>query len=275
MRKLPLVFCLLIACHAPPAQAKESPTMHDADKLFEAGRYDAALQKYDALAKAAPDERQGTRATFRAIECETLLAQHEHALDRIRAAKVPSEVGLRAIVELGRLEMFRGVEGWYGFSEETEEGAQGSAKLSRAAADREMEAAAQTLWKDREKLARIPLKQYAEFFVLTDADLGRYPSLWDFSALRLSTWLRGQRGRVAPQPFAGEDFARSFATGLPGLQRLGALLEESGHLDGGSIDRQGAAERWRVERVMLGDAAGGAKKDRDAWRDAAIARLVG
>src|SRR5207245_7554330 len=111
------------------------------------------------------------------IECETSLSQHEHALDRVRAAKVPSDAGLRAIVELGRLEMFRGVQNWYGFSEETEEGAQGSAKLSKAAADREMEAAAQALWKDREKLARLPLKQYAEFFVLADADLQRYPSL--------------------------------------------------------------------------------------------------
>lgn len=249
--------------------------MHDADKLFEAGRYDAALTKYDAFAKAAPDERQYTRALFRAVECETLLAQHEHALDRIRAAKLPSDAGLRAIVALGRLEMFQGVQNWYGFSEETEEGAQGSAKLSKAAADREMESAAQGLWKDREKLARMPLKQYAEFFVLTDADLGRYPSLWDFAVLRLEPWLRQQRGRVPAQPFAGEDFARSFAAGLPGLQRLGALLEESGHLDGGSVDRTAAAERWRVERVMLGEGAGGTKQDREAWHAGAVARLRG
>ena len=275
MRKLLVLTCLLIGCHAPPAQAKESPTMHEADKLFDAGRYDSALAKYDALVKAAPDERQYTRALFRAVECETLLTQHEHALDRIRAARLPSDAGLRAIIELGRLEMFEGVQNWYGFSDETEEGAQGSAKLSRAAADREMEAAAQALWKDREKLARLPLKQYGEFFVLTDADLGRYPSLWDFAVLRLETWLRGQKGRAQPQPFAAEDFSRSFAAGLPGVQRLGALLDESGHLDGGSVDRSGAAERWRVARVMLGDGTGAGTKDRDAWRAAAIARLVG
>ncbi|MGZ3406315.1 MAG: alpha-2-macroglobulin family protein, partial [Polyangia bacterium] len=179
------------------------------------------------------------------------------------------------ILELGRLEMFRGVQSWYGFSEETEEGAQGSAKLSKAAADHEMEAAGQALWKDREKLARLPLKQYAEFFVLTDADLQRFPSLWDFTVLRMQPWLSEQKGRVQPALFAGEDFARSFVTGLPGVQRLGALYEESGHLDGGSIDRSTAAERWRVERVMLGDGAGGTVKEREAWHDAAIARLSG
>ncbi|HWE31194.1 MAG TPA: MG2 domain-containing protein [Polyangia bacterium] len=273
MRKLMVLSCLLIGCHAPPAQAKESPTMHDADKLFEAGRYDAALQKYDTLIKASPDEHAYARALFRSVECETLLGQHEHALDRVRAAKLPSDAGLRAILELGRLEMFRGVDNWYGFSEETEEGAQGSAKLSKPAVDREMESAAQAVWKDRQKLARLPLKQYADFFVLTDADLQRYPSLWDFAVLRMEPWLRGQKGRVAPQPFAAEDFARSFVTGAPGLQRLGAILDESAHLDGGSIDRQVAAERWRVERVMLGDAAGGTRQDRAAWHDAATARL--
>ena len=276
MRKPLVLLCLLIGCHAPPAQAKESPTMHDADALFDAGRYDAALGKYDAVAKDAAryDDRQYTRALFRAVECETLLAQHEHALDRIRAARLPGDAGLRAIIELGRLEMFRGVQSWYGFSEESEDGAQGSAKLSKAAADREMEAAADGLWKDREKLARLPLKQYGEFFVLTDADLSRYPSFWDFAVLRLEPWLRTQRGRVAPEPFAAEDFERRFAAGQPGLERLGALLDESAHLDGGSVDRRLASERWRVERVMLGDAAGGSQKDRDAWRTAAIARLT-
>ena len=274
MRKLLVLACLLIGCHAPPAQAKESPAMQDADKLFQAGRYDAALKKYDTLQKSAADERSYTGALFRAIECETLLAQHEHALDRIRAARLPADAGLRAIVELARLEMFQGVASWYGFSDQTEEGAKGSAKLSRPAADREMEAAATTLWNDRERLARLPLKQYGDFFVLTDADLSRYPSLWDFAVLRLEPWLRGQRGRVKPEPFAAQDFARGFGAGAPGLQRLGALYEESAHLEGGGVDRTVAADRWRVERVMLGDAAGGAQKDRDAWRTAAIARLT-
>src|SRR6478752_4261823 len=101
MRKLLVLTCLLIGCHAPAAQAKESTSMREADKLFEAGRYDSALQKYDALAKSPPDERTYTRAMFRAVECETLLSQHEHALGRVRTAKVPSDTGLRAIVELG------------------------------------------------------------------------------------------------------------------------------------------------------------------------------
>ena len=268
-----LLTLALLGCRGPTAQAKESPTMKDADQLFTAGRYDAALQKYDTLAHEASDERSYTRALFRAIECQTMLGQHEQALDRVRAARKLSDAGLRGIVALGRLEMFRGVQDWYGFSDDTEEGAQGSAKLSRAAADREMEAAAQVLWHDRDKLARLPLRAYGELFVLTDADLQRYPSLWDFVVLRLHDWLAGQRGRVEPALFAGEELARGFETGRPGLVRLGALYEESAHLDGGNVDRAMAAERWRVARVMLGAAAQAGAKAHQAWRDAAIVRL--
>ncbi|MDB4969934.1 MAG: Large extracellular alpha-helical protein [Myxococcales bacterium] len=274
MKKILLAMVLVIGCHTPPVQAKESATMKDADKLFTEGKYDSALQKYDALQKSPPDERIYTRALFRAIECETLLNQHEKALDRARAAKLPSDPGLRGIVNLGRLEMFRGVQNWYGYSEETEEGAEGSAKMSKPAAEREMEASAQGLWKDREKLARLPLKAYAEFLVLTDVDFPRYPSLWDFSVLRLHEWLAPQRGRVDVTQFAADELARGFEAGKPALLRIGALYEESAHLDGGSVDRAMAGERWRVARVMLATEAQGATlKQREAWHAAAIERL--
>lgn len=275
-RTLCLLTMLVAGCSSPPAQARETPpAMKDADALFTSGKYDAALQKYDALQKSAGDERTYTRALFRAVECETLLTRHEQALDRVRAAKLPSDVGLRGIVALGRLETFRAVSNWYGFSEDTEEGAQGSAKLSKPAADKEMESAALELWKDRAELAKRRLSDYGEFFVLKDADFPRYPSLWDFTVLRLSEWLSDRKGRTDAMSFAAEDFARKFDAGQPTLARLAALYEESAHLSGGGVDRAMAQERWRVARVMLGGSSGGPVKVREAWVEAAIARLVG
>jgi len=249
--------------------------MKEADQLFTSGKYDAALQKYDALQKSASDERAYVGALFRAVECETLLAQHEQALDRVRAARVPADPGLRAIVALGRIETFRAVSSWYGFSDETEEGAEGSAKLSRAAADREEESAAQTLWKDREKLARIRLGELGDFLTLKDVDFSRYPSLWDFVVLRLAEWLGEKKGRSDAGAFTVEDFPRRFDAGQPALARIGALYEESAHLSGGSVDRSVAEERWRVARVLLGVQAGGGAKQREAFGAAAIARLGG
>jgi uncharacterized protein YfaS (alpha-2-macroglobulin family) len=264
-------------CSSPSAHAKaESPSMKEADQLFTSGKYDSALQKYDALQKAASDERVYVRALFRAVECETLLARHEQALDRVRAARVPSDVALRTIVELGRIETFRGVMQWYGFSEEAEEGAEGSAKLSKAAAQREMEAAAQQVWKDRAALARLRLGDYGELLVVKDVDFPRYPSLWDFAVLRLAEWLASdKKGRSDAVAFAGEDFSRSFDANAPTLTRLGALYEESAHLSGGGVERAIAGERWRVQRVMLGAQAGGGSKKQEAFTEAATARLAG
>src|SRR4051794_35221190 len=93
-----IVPLLLLGCTAHPAQAKESPTMKDADQLFASGKYDAALQRYRQVADHPPDDRQYTRATFRVIECHQLLGQPEQALDRARSAKAPGDARLRGIV---------------------------------------------------------------------------------------------------------------------------------------------------------------------------------
>ena len=261
MRKQLVFLCLLFGCHTPAVQAKESPTMHDADKLFDAGRCDSALQKYDALAKSAL-----RRAAVHARACSAPSSARRcwrSTSRRSTACAPPSCRPTRGCAPSSSSDGSRcsaASQNWYGFSEETEEGAQGSAKLSKPTADREMETAAQALWKDRAALARLPLKQYAEFLVLTDADLQRYPSLWDFTVLRLPTGCARSRGARRRSRSPPRTSPRDFAAGLPGLQRLGALYEESGHLDGGSVDRSMAAERWRVARVMLGEAAGGTKQ---------------
>lgn len=49
--------------------------MHDADTLFDAGRFDAALKKYDALTRSVSDERQFAHALFPAVAYETHLAE--------------------------------------------------------------------------------------------------------------------------------------------------------------------------------------------------------
>jgi uncharacterized protein YfaS (alpha-2-macroglobulin family) len=269
---------LCISCHSPPAQAKEPAMLLEADKLFTAGRYDAALAQYEAAVGHAGDERSRTRALFRAIECETLLGKPEAALDRARASKPPADAALRGIWTLGRLKMFSALQNSYGFANETEEGAQGSAKLSKAEAARETESALQSLWHDRQALARSPLDEWKSFLVLDGVDFVRYPSLWDFAALELHDVLAeraGARAAIDPLPFAAEDFATGFEPARSPLQRLGAVYEESAHLDGGHVDRSVAAERWRTARVMLGANAGGSSKSQGAWSAAARVRLAG
>ena len=135
----------------------------------------------------------------------------------------------------------------------------------RPAAEREMESAAQALWKDRETLARLPLKQYAEFFVLTDADLARYPSLWDFAVLRMvPIGCAGRRGASPPLPFAGRGL-RALVRDRPARRCSGSArsTKRARISTAAASIAQMAAERWRVARVMLGDGVGGTRKDRD------------
>jgi uncharacterized protein YfaS (alpha-2-macroglobulin family) len=274
-----IVPLLVLGCHRP-AQAKES-TMKQADQLFTAGKYDAALHQYETAIAHPPDERTYIRALFRAIECETLLSQHEKALDRARTARAPADPRLRGILALGRLEMFRAVSNWYGFAQETVEGAQGSAKLSKAEVARETEVAMQELWRDRHELARARLGDWRDFFTVDEVDFARYPSLWDFAALKLHEILTDRRlsgigggGRAEPSSFAVADFPRAFDAAAPALTRAGAVFEESAHLDGGGVDRAIASERWRVARVLLGGEAGGSGKQAQAWHEGAVTRLA-
>lgn len=277
---------LSVSCHAPSADAKESAALNDADGLFASSRYDAALAKYEAALAGHGDERSHTRALLGAIECQTAMGQPEAALDRVRAAKPPSDAALRGIWALGLIQAFRHVEHSYGFADETEEGATGSAKLSKAAVTRELEAALQSLWTDRQALARSPLADWKDVLILDGVDFVSYPSLWDFVALELQAYLRQRsdgRGAtttpaatvttIAPLTFTAARFAGSFAATEPPLVRLGALDEASALLDGGRVDRTVAAERWRVARVLLG-ADAHLRSSAPAFRAAASARLA-
>src|SRR5437870_8232512 len=121
--------------------AGEADLLKEAGALREKGQYQAALDKYEKVLAAPSGERVWTIALHHSIDCETRLGRYEHALERVRAAKLPADRTLRDAVVLLRLEMLRNSTFYYGNAEETEEGAgaQGGAKLSRAQARRELE----------------------------------------------------------------------------------------------------------------------------------------
>src|SRR5262245_28628600 len=121
MRMSRIVLVLLVlplfatACsqrHAEAQPASGAIAIPDADREFAAGNHRAALALYDAAQKRAPDDTRYTRALFRAAECEALLGEHEHALDRARAARVPSDPALAALVQLLRAELLTRASWW-------------------------------------------------------------------------------------------------------------------------------------------------------------------
>ncbi|HWE31247.1 MAG TPA: hypothetical protein VHB97_24740, partial [Polyangia bacterium] len=268
---------LCISCHSPPADAKEPTALHDAEPLFAAGRYDAALAKYDAALHAGGDERNHLRALIGAIECEIGLGKTEAAIDRARAAAPPVDATLRGLWALSRFKLLVTARRTFGYGNESEEGATGAGKLSEAAVKREIEAAMQSLWSDRRALARSPLGDWKDFVTLADVDFVRYPSLWDFVASELEDYLRFQPTGAAPSDplaFTTEHFAGTFDDKQPMPVREAALAEAGAELEGGHVDRAVAAERWRVTRVLFGEISQSDRAQR-SFRQAAVARLAG
>src|SRR5215831_16111613 len=77
------------AGHAAPAPDART-LLEQADRLFDAGRYQAALGRFEGASVAAGGgEAERTRALLGAVKCEIPLGRLERALDRVRAAPLP------------------------------------------------------------------------------------------------------------------------------------------------------------------------------------------
>lgn len=270
-----LVVALVVTL--PAVALAQGGRLAEAEKLRQSGKYREALKKYEAVLKGSPDDETYTRALLRAVESQTLLGEHEEALRRIRAASPPKDPGRRGMFHLIRLEMLEQVRHFYGFSEETVEGADGPAKLSQAQARREGEAAIAALWKDRAALAGVPLERASELVALDEVDLKRYPAIWDFVVLRLTElFVRRVReaGPVDGEAFIAAHAARDLDPARAPAEKLSALYEETFRL--GGADRRAANERWEVARVMLPHRYGFTMSvaARMTYRQRAVARLT-
>src|SRR5215471_8329876 len=203
---------LVLALFLLGGGAGEGDLLKDAGALRDKGQYQAALEKYEKVLAAPSGERPYTVALHHAIDCETRLGRYEHALDRVRAAKLPGDRVLRDAVVLLRLEMLRNAAYWYGDPDEIEEGAQGGAKLSRAQARKELEAQIAALMADHAALAQTPLSAWGEFAEIKDVDPARYATVWDLVVLRLADALGSlPREKIAPPDplrFTDADFPR-------------------------------------------------------------------
>ena len=233
---------LVLALFLLGGGAGEGDLLKDAAALRDKGQWQAALEKYEKVLAAPSGERAYTIALHHAVDCETRLGRYEKAADRIRAAKLPNDRTLRDVIVLLHLEMLRDAQLYYGNPEETEEGAQGSAKLSKAQARKELEAQIATLMADHATLDKTPLSAWSEFAEIKDVDPVRFATVWDLVVLRLADALGSlPREKMAPPDpmlFVQPDFPHQMAADAHPLLRMGALYEDSG-------------ERWRVQRVQI------------------------
>ncbi len=271
MKTRPYLLALLLL--APPSLASANELPSDPEALFTQGQYEAALVGFAAASLREHDDAPYMRGLVGAVRCEMLLGRHPDAFERLRRARLPADVGMRAIVELLRLQLLFELQRGGGISDGNAPPVHGDPPLARADATREADAATLHLWRDRVELARVPIAKLGDLFNVEHADLTRFPSLWDFLVERMSIYLvdRTAGGTI---DLTAETVPRDFEHMRPSRDRLAALFEESGNLDGGDVDRKSAAERWRIDRVLL-DENHASTDDGTAWRARAIARLSG
>ncbi len=249
-----------------------------ADKLFDEGLYQEALQAYSpAAASAGPDR---LKAVYRAAECEALLFRYAEAAGRLKDLKLPADPlwqGRLLLLRAGSGEQFLAQYG-YSLPQDEQQGASDVTKFTRAQWDRLIDADYASLWPLRGDLLKYPLDKQGYFVSIEDATLDYTPTLWHFGVLRWTERLlsSGRRaGEAGELPEAGlfvrPGYSRGYAASSSAAERAAALYESLAAAGGF------AGEYWRLRRLLIpADHSWSVKGAAEpAVRETAVATLKG
>ncbi|MBI4422112.1 MAG: hypothetical protein HY554_00200, partial [Elusimicrobia bacterium] len=250
------ILAAALAWGALAAQGAGVCDLDQADRFFEARKYESALQVYEpGLAACQGEERR--KALYRAAECKALLYRFAEAAQLVLAEKPSNDPVWEPWRLLLKAELARANLAQYGGAEpEDEEPGAGSGDVTRRTAAEwraDAQAAYLELWRRRKALLERPTREQGFFLDLKDADLDPAPTLWDFVVLRwteqLLTSAPDPAAKPAAEAFLAEDFGTDFAAGdAPALQAA-AVLEDAFRLPG--PERAEARELWRLERLLI------------------------
>ena len=247
----------------------------DADRLFDEGLYEEALQIYASTPSAAGPER--LRASYRSAECEALLFRYAEAAGRLNALKLPPDPlwqGRLLLLRAGTGEQFLAQYG-YSLPADEQKGTADVTKFTKAQWDRLIDADYASLWPLRGELLKYPLAKQGYFIGIKDATLDYTPTLWHFAVLRWGERLLSQShdGDALPEAglFVKPEYDRDYSPSATAAERAAALYESLAQGDGF------AAEYWRLQRLLIpiehkGPVAYSGEK---AARAAALATLQG
>ena len=163
-----------------PARAHE---LEEADSLFEKGLFQDALEIYDALYEESGDPAVRDAALLRACQAMTRLYRFGDAVDRLHNAATPEIAEHRARFLILKIEVMTLYNSHYGrLTENRAVDEQGNEMFSLAEA--EIRAGMMDtyieLWALRDHLLAMPTGEQAYLLDTEDADLGMYPTLFDY-----------------------------------------------------------------------------------------------
>ena len=244
---------ILFAIALFPCLAFGAGGLDGADRLFEKGQYQAALDLYSRAAGETGEE--SLKALYRAAECEALLFRYGVAAQRLSDLKLPPDSLWQGRLLLLRAETGRQFLRQYAYSLPADEqkGVKDVTKLTAAQWRRLTAADYESLWALRGELLKYRLETQDYFVALKDADLSYTPTLWDFAVLRWSSYLldeaHAEGALPEAAPFVEAFYKGAYAPSAAPAVKAGAILENAAALSSASMDF--AREYWKLERLMI------------------------
>ncbi len=243
---------IFLAALLLPSLAAGAVTTDKADRLFEKGLYQQALEAYAPALKEPGNE--GLKALYRSAECEGLLFRYSDAVGRLYAAKPPSDSLWRARLLLLRAATARQFLLQYGYSlpAEEEKGASDPSRLTAGQWRRRINSDYAALWPLRRELLKYPLKEQGYFLDLKGADLSYTPTLWDFIALSWTDYLLSEPSGAGPlpdaRPLLSPVYRGDYSGAAPAALKAAAIYEDASE---GRGSENFAAEYWKIKRLTL------------------------
>jgi hypothetical protein len=237
-----------------------SASLERADSLFAKKAFEDALVEYTGVLEKLGSARTHHQAFIRICCCLVQLDRSAEAAQRVLFAPVPDEPEYRARILALKTEVLSA------FLEDYRDRREGKVtvlpgtvsvfSMKRTQVSKRIESAYKSLWDIRGLLAEMPLQSQDYYFDTKDLDLISYPTFFDYLVLSWTGFLLGAQfdhGPKEPPRTNGDmlltaEFSRPVSYRDPPGLLAAEVMEAAGHLGG---EREEAAERWRIRRLLL------------------------
>ena len=235
--------------------------INKADQLFEKGTFQQALEIYDAVYKEASDAELKNKAFFRSCESLGHLFRYGDAAQKILSNPLPLDPEYHARFLMLKAEMLRNFLMQYasvqrGDVMDDEKGVD-VFRLTPEEIRAKIKGAYLELWNMRKALLKMDLLKEGYFFDIKDVDPGTFPDFFDYLIASWTNFLLETEAplitektvRPVAEIFLTENFEHAVSPEDPAALLAAELMEEASRSE--QKGRLEAAERWKIERLLL------------------------
>ena len=234
--------------------------MREADELFDKGTFQEALEVYESIFKESTDDDARWRAFFRVCESLAHLFRYGEAGQKLISTPVPLDMPYRVRILILKAEILRNFLTQYSYHQRKdviEEEEKDIFRLTPDEIQADIMRSYVELWKLREELLEMDLREEGYFLDIEDTDFGMYPTLYDYLILSWTDFLLTQEtrrlGGKAIRPDAelllAERVERLVHLEDPPALLAAQLMEEARYEK--RRNRLEATERWKIRRLLL------------------------